>query len=120
VPLCRVGMSRTNIARYLNPWKHKRELEAERQRVVALRRRDGDHCSRCRRPLRFDLTSGHDSGPRIEQVLPAAADATHALDNLCLIHRRCHADGVDHTDEVQERVRRKNEAELFGNSRKRA
>jgi len=110
-------MSRTIVARYLNPWKHKRELEAERQRLTALRQRDGDNCSRCRRPLRFDLTSAHDSGARIEQVLPAAASGTDALDNLCLTHRRCHPDSVDRTEEVQERVRRKNEAELFGNSR---
>jgi len=113
-------MSRTIVARYLNPWKYKREQEAQRGRVAALRQRDGDQCSRCRRPLRFDLTPGHDSGAKIEQLLPAAAVGTIALENLCLTHRRCHADGVDHTDEVQERVRRKNEAELFGNSRKRA
>jgi len=110
-------MSRTTVARYLNPWKYKREQEAQRRRVAALRQRDGDQCSRCRRPLRFDLTPGHDSGPKIEQ---AAAGAADALDNLCLTHRRCHPDGVDHTDEVQERVRRKNEAELFVKSRKQA
>jgi hypothetical protein len=113
-------MSRSILARYLNPWKYKRALEAERQRLAALRQRDGDHCSRCRRPLRFDLTPGHDSGPKIEQVMPAQAGGTDELGNLCLTHRRCHADGVDHTEQVQERVRRKNEAELFGNSRKRA
>jgi hypothetical protein len=110
-------MSRTIVARYLNPWKYKREQEAQRRRVAALRQRDGDQCSRCRRPLRFDLTSGHDSGPKIEQTAAGAADA---LDNLCLTHRRCHADGANHTDEVQERVRRKNEAELFVKSRRRA
>ena len=96
------------IARYVNPWKHKRE-EEERQRIAALRDRDGDACSRCRRPLRFDLAPGHDSGPRVEQV-----------DTLLLTHRRCHAEGIDHTGEVQERVRRRNEAELFSKSRKRA
>jgi len=113
-------MSRTTVARYLNPWKYKREQEAQRRRVAALRQRDGDQCSRCRRPLRFDLTPGHDSGPKIEQVMAAAAGGTDELDNLCLTHRRCHADGANHTDEVQERVRRKNEAELFVKSRKRA
>lgn len=104
------------IARYVNPWKHKRE-EEERQRIAALRDRDGDACSRCRRPLRFDLAPGHDSGPKVEQVAPGAAEA---LDNLLLTHRRCHAEGIDHTGEVQERVRRRNEAELFSKSRKRA
>lgn len=109
-------MSRSTIARYVNPWKFKRE-EAEQRRIAALRDRDGDSCSRCRRPLRFDLTPGHDSGPKIEQIAPGAPDA---LDNLLLTHRRCHAEGIDHTGEVQERVRRKNEAELFANARKRA
>lgn len=113
-------MSSTVLARYLNPWKHKRALEAERKRLAALRHRDGEHCSRCRRPLRFDLVPGHDSGPKVEQVVPTSAGGTDELDNFCLTHRRCHADGVDHTDQVQERVRRKNEAELFGSSRKRA
>jgi hypothetical protein len=50
-------MSRSMIARYLNPWKHKRE--EEQRRIAMLRSRDGDTCSRCRRPLRFDLTPGH-------------------------------------------------------------
>ena len=109
-------MSRSSIARYVNPWKFKRE-EAEQRRIAALRDRDGDSCSRCRRPLRFDLTPGRDSGPKIEQIAPGAPDA---LDNLLLTHRRCHAEGIDHTGEVQERVRRKNEAELFANARKRA
>ena len=109
-------MSRSTIARYVNPWKFKRE-EAEQRRIAALRDRDGDSCSRCRRPLRFDLTPGHDSGPKIEQIAPGAPDA---LDNLLLTHRRCNAEGIDHTGEVQERVRRKNEAELFANARKRA
>ena len=109
-------MSRSTIARYVNPWKFKRE-EAEQRRIAALRDRDGDSCSRCRRPLRFDLTPGHDSGPKIEQIAPGTVDA---LDNLLLTHRRCHAEGIDHTGEVQERVRRKNEAELFANARKRA
>jgi uncharacterized ferritin-like protein (DUF455 family) len=108
-------MSRSMIARYLNPWKHKRE--EERRRIAMLRSRDGDTCSRCRRPLRFDLTPGHDNGPTVEQVAPGAAED---LANLLLTHRRCHAEGVDHTPEVQERVRRKNEAELFGKERKRA
>jgi hypothetical protein len=107
-------MSRTILARYLNPRKFKREQE-QAARVAALRVRDGNACARCRRPMRFDLPTGHDQGPEVEGT--AAPDA---LDALYLTHRRCNASGVDHTGEVQERVRRKNEAELFGNSRKRA
>jgi hypothetical protein len=106
-------MSRTIILRYVNPWKFRRQQEAERLR--ALRNRDGDDCRRCRRAIRFDLTDGHDLGAKVEQILPG----TEELDNLCLTHRRCNPEAVDVTREVQERVRRKSEAELFSASRKR-
>jgi hypothetical protein len=111
-------MPHDTIVRYLNPWKFKREQE-QLQRLADLRRRDGDECRRCRRPLRFDLPEGHDSGPRIEQVLPTAPGAEVSLDNLVLCHRRCTAEAADNTREVTERVRRKNEAELFATSRRR-
>jgi hypothetical protein len=110
-------MPHDTIVRYLNPWKFKREQE--QQRLAELRRRDGDECRRCRRPLRFDLTEGHDSGPKIEQVHPTPHGADVSLDNLVLCHRRCTAEAADSTREVSERVRRKNEAELFASSRKR-
>jgi hypothetical protein len=112
-------MSRTPaLARYLNPWKFKREQE-ELARVQALRTRDGEECRRCRRPLRFDLTSAHDLGPRIETVLSTTESSPPSLDNLCLTHRRCNGEGADNTRLVRERVRRKNEAELFANARSR-
>lgn len=97
-----------SIARYLNPWKFRREQAAERLR--ALRTRDGDACARCRRPLRFDLPAGHDHGAIVE---PVRAGGGAVLDNLRLTHRRCFAAGLDHTDEVTERIRRKAEADLF-------
>jgi hypothetical protein len=100
--------------RYLNPWKFRRDQA--QQRVAALRQRDGDKCSRCRRPLRFDLPDGHDLAARCEPVRPGAETD---LANLCLCHTRCHAGMVDHTPEVVERMRRKNEAELFAKSRRR-
>jgi hypothetical protein len=106
-------MSSTIILRYVNPWKFRREQEA--QRLTALRSRDGDECRRCRRPIRFDLPEGHDTGPKIDQL----AGGTETLDNLCLTHRRCNVEAADVTREVQERVRRRNEAELFSKSRKR-
>ena len=108
-------MSTASIVRFVNPWKFKREQE-ELARVQALRARDGDGCRRCRRPVRFDLTSGHDMGPRIETIGEAAEGS---LEHLVLTHRRCNGEGADHTREVQERVRRKNEAELFANARSR-
>ena len=111
-------MSSTTIVRYLAPWKYKREL-AQQQRLTALRQRDGDGCRRCRRPLRFDLPEGHDQGPKIECIAPVAEGEPPVLDNLCLTHRRCHAESVDHTAEVKERIRRKAEADLLSRSRKR-
>src|SRR5438445_12399577 len=111
-------MSRSAIAKYLNPWKYKREQE-ELQKVQSLRQRDGEDCRRCRRPLRFDLTDGHDLGVRIEWVVPEVAGGLPALDNFCLTHRRCHAEAADYTAEVKERIRRKAEAELLSRSRKR-
>jgi len=95
------------IAKYVTPWKFRREQQA--QRVAALRQRDGDDCRRCRRPIRFDLTPGHDKGPKIE----GEASDEQALDQLFLCHGRCNAAGADHTAEVTERVRRRGEAALF-------
>ena len=106
----------TSFTEYLNPWKLSRDKQ--RQRLDALRKRDGDNCRRCRRPMRFDLPSGHDQGAKIEEFGPRPAGAS--LDNLCLTHRRCNPAGADHTDEVTERIRRKNEAALLSRPRKRA
>lgn len=112
-------MSHSTLARYVNPWKFKREQE-EMQRMSELRRRDGDECRRCRRIMRFDLPEGHDMGPRLEEVVPVATGESPSLDNLCLTHRRCNTEPADFTAEVKERVRRRNEADLFARSRRRA
>ncbi len=105
------------IARYVNPWKFRREQNA--QRVQALRRRDGDNCARCRRALRFDLPAGHDMSAKIEEIVPGSAAGSETLDNLCLCHGRCNAKAGDDTQEVTERVRLKSEAALFESSRSR-
>jgi hypothetical protein len=110
-------MSRTMIARYLNPWKFKREQE--RQRLQALRHRDGDDCRRCRRPMRFDLPAGHDMCPKVEEVVTGPVDDPGQIHNLCLCHRRCNAESADYTAEVKERIRRKAEADLLSRSRRR-
>jgi 5-methylcytosine-specific restriction endonuclease McrA len=110
-------MLRKPILRYLNPWKFRREEKAARLR--ALRARDGDDCARCRRPISFDLPDGHDQGATIEPIAFGAVGELQALDELRLCHRRCNTPGRDHTGEVTERIRRKNEAELFGSSRRR-
>lgn len=109
-------MPTLSLTRFLNPWKHRRE-EVKR-RVEALRQRDGDACRRCRRPMRFDLPNGHDQGAKIEEIRPGTGG--DQLDNLCLTHQRCNAAGADHTDEVTERIRRRNEAALLSRPRKRA
>lgn len=111
-------MSGSFLVRYVSPWTLKRQ-RAEQQRVAGLRARDGDSCRRCRRPMRFDLPAGHDLGPRVEQIVPQAEGEEVRLDNLCLTHRRCNAEAADNTPEVTERIRRKNEAELFANARQR-
>lgn len=110
-------MSRAIIARYVTPWKFRRE--EEQRRLRALRDRDGDECRRCRRVLRFDLPPGHELGPKLEQIVPGAAgDSASSLDNFCLCHSRCNAEPADFTAEVKERIRRKNEAELLSRSRR--
>ena len=109
----------TSIARFVSPWKYRRQQE-EAARVRALRQRDGDECRRCRRPMRFDLPAGHDQGACVQPIQFGAEAEEAAFDNLCLTHRRCNTVAADHTSEVTERIRRKQEAELFSKARKRA
>ncbi len=110
-------MSASLIVKFVAPWKYRRDQAA--QRVTDLRHRDGDTCSRCRRPIRFDLPDGHDLGPKIEEVVSRLAGGSEALDNQCLTHLRCHAKNGCDTEEVKERARIKHEAALFARSRKR-
>lgn len=110
-------MNSNSISRFVNPWKYRREQELA-QRVAELRSRDGEDCRRCRRPLRFDLSNGNDQAPKIEPLRPGADVGEAAISQLILCHFRCHAGMVDHTPEVVERMRRKNEAALFETSRK--
>ena len=109
----------TSIARFISPWKYRREQE-EAARVRALRQRDGDDCRRCRRPMRFDLPRGHDHGAWVQPIQFGIDVDGAAFDNLCLTHRRCNAAQADNTAEITERIRRKQEAELFSKARKRA
>jgi 5-methylcytosine-specific restriction endonuclease McrA len=113
------NMSPTFLARYVSPWALKRD-KAHQQQVAALRERDGDNCRRCRRPIHFDLPRGHDKGPAVESFVSTSDGESQALENLCLCHSRCNAAGEDHTDEVTERIRRRNEAALFAKPRRKA
>jgi len=110
-------MTRSFIATYVSPWVLGRDKQLQ-QKLAALRERDGDNCRRCRRPIRFDLTDGDDQGPKVEPIGPQPVDGPADLGALVLCHRRCNGIGADHTNEVQERRRRSNEAELFAKSRK--
>ena len=109
----------TSIARFVSPWRYRREQE-EAERVRAIRQRDGDECRRCRRPMRFDLPAGHDHGAWVQPIQYGVEAEGSLLENLCLTHRRCNAASADNTVEVTERIRRKQEAELFSKARKRA
>jgi hypothetical protein len=100
------SMSRL-IVRLLTPWRLKRERDAKR--LAALRQRDGDSCARCRRPMRFDLPSGHEQAVKIEPF---------GSNDFRLCHPRCNQPGLDLTGEVTERVKRKNEAALFAKPRR--
>ena len=108
-------MSRFELARYVNPWKFRRDQAG--QRITELRHRDGDTCRRCKRPLRFDFPDGHDLGPKIVPILCTTAGGSESLDNLCLTHVRCNAKHGCDTAEVRERARIKHEAALFTKSR---
>jgi hypothetical protein len=101
----------SSIARLLNPWKARRE--DLRRQVDEVRKRDGDTCRRCRRPMRFDLPQGHDSAPALIQL----GEASH-LDSFCLCHTRCNAEAVDNTVEVQERLKLRAEAQAAAAARK--
>jgi len=98
-------MSQHSIVTYLNPWKLRRQKL--QQRLEALRQRDGENCRRCRRPMRFDLPSGHDQAASVQPILSGTSDA---FENLCLCHARCNAECADNTAQVQERIRLKEEA----------
>lgn len=96
-----------------------RKARDEALRIGALRARDGDTCRRCRRPIAFDLPPGHDKGPIVQTMFDAPSLEGSQLDNLCLCHGRCNAGSADMTDAVAERLRRKSEAALLSNTKKR-
>ena len=109
-------MTRSFIATYVSPWVLGCDKQLQ-QKLAALRERDGDNCRRCRRPIRFDLPSGHDSGPMIEQTASHNSGEA-AFEDLCLCHGRCNAVGADNTDEITERIRRKAEAALLSRKKR--
>jgi hypothetical protein len=82
--------------------------DKQQLRLAELRRRDGDNCRRCRRPLRFDLPPGHDQAATFLPMGPPSKGGGE-VDHLCLCHVRCNGATVDNTEEVQERMRRKAE-----------
>jgi hypothetical protein len=59
--------------------------------------------------MRFDVPADHDSAPALVELSGTTA---------CLCHRRCNAETVDNTVEVQERVKLRLEAEAGVERRK--
>lgn len=112
-------MSCFSLARYVSPWNSKKAKERN-ARIAELRSRDGDNCRRCRRALRFDLPDGHEKAPTILDLAETPNGEPPALDTLVLCHARCNAGEADLTAEVTERIRRRNEADLFAKAKKRA
>ena len=104
------------VLRFLMPGRYARELRA--QRLAELRERDGDHCRRCRHPIRFELPEGRDQAAKIDEIVAGAAGGRGAIDNLCLTHARCNANAGDNTVAIRERLRPQREAELFSKARK--
>jgi hypothetical protein len=105
-----------SLMQYLSPSRfRRRQMQAQ---VTAIRGRDGDHCTRCRRPMRFDRAPGHDDAPRVELLRDVqGGEGADPLANLCLTHGRCNVAGRDHTGEALERLRPLREAELFAKAR---
>lgn len=108
---------RGSIGRFLNAWKARDEQR--QQRLSELRKRDGDNCRRCRRPIRFDLPSDHDSAPAVVHVGARPGGDGADLDDLCLCHARCNAEAGDSTLAVQERLKQRLQAEPAPQTRKR-
>jgi len=109
-------MATRTLIRLLNPWRAERERRE--QRLSALRRRDGDNCTRCRRPIQFDLPAGHVLAAKVERIGPPAPGGADLLENLCLTHGRCNAGRGDDTLAVRERLRLKSEAALVVKARR--
>jgi len=80
-------MPRGNLAKYVNAWMFQREKK--RQRVEALRTRDGDNCWHCGNPMRFGPPHNIGKSATIEHLLPRSLGGTGQLDNLRLCHVGC-------------------------------
>jgi len=96
-------MPRKNIARYLNPWMFTRERK--RRQFEAVRKRDGDNCWRCHRPMDFSEPRNKAKSATIEHRKPRAHGGTSALDNLVLCHVGCNRHLGANPPEQKERMR---------------
>jgi 5-methylcytosine-specific restriction endonuclease McrA len=76
--------------------KHKRELTRNpakaRRQLAFLRRRDGDNCWLCLRPIDFTITADDDPMHYSrDHVVPRALGGDLGVANMRLAHRRCNA-----------------------------
>ena len=96
-------MSKRRPNWFLPGWVHKR-LNRHRK-FARVRRRDGDDCWRCGRPMRFEGPPNCGKAATIEHVQPLSRGGSWALDNLRLCHVGCNRHLGDRTPEEKERMR---------------
>ena len=72
---------------------------------MAVRKRDGDDCWRCHKPLRFGPPFNVGKAATIEHVKPLADEGSWELDNLRLCHKGCNKHLGTNTPEQKERMR---------------
>ena len=84
------------LAKMHASWAHKeRAADFEprpilKNRIPALRKRDGDDCQLCRTPVEdFDLPWPHPLSPSVDHVTPVRAGGSHRMGNLQLSHLVC-------------------------------
>lgn len=61
-----------------------------RRQIRSLRRRDGDNCWLCQKPVDFAITDPQDPGYRTrDHVVPRSQNGPGGLGNFRLAHREC-------------------------------
>ncbi len=83
--------------------------ERKRERIEAVRARDGENCWRCDQSMRFGPPFNRGKAATVEHVFPLSKGGTWALDNLRLCHVGCNRHLGANTPEQKERMRLKPE-----------
>jgi hypothetical protein len=96
-------MGRKARKRWL-PWWLRKHLD-RRERLQAVRRRDGDNCWRCHQPMRFGPPYNVGKAATVEHRQPKALGGTWELGNLRLCHVGCNRHLGANPPEQKERMR---------------